>query len=90
VRLGGRPPVWWRTALGCLVGGVLVIYAFGIPVQSLVTDLPLGETAVTSMAFLPGDLLKTVAATIVTMTLWRAYPRAFGDPSRANPRSVAP
>ncbi|GAA1872073.1 biotin transporter BioY [Asanoa iriomotensis] len=82
VRLGSRPPVWWRTALGCFVGGVGVVYAIGIPVQSMVTGLPVGETAVTSAAFLPGDLLKTVAATIITMALWRAYPRAFGNPIR--------
>jgi biotin transport system substrate-specific component len=82
VRLGNRPPVWWRTALGCFVGGALVVYALGIPVQSLVTGLSIGKTAVTSAAFLPGDLLKTVAATVITMALWRAYPRAFGNPTR--------
>ncbi|MEV0718095.1 biotin transporter BioY [Asanoa sp. NPDC050611] len=82
VRLGGRRPVWWRTALGCFVGGALVVYAIGIPVQSMVTGLSIGRTAVTSAAFLPGDLLKTVAATIITMALWRAYPRAFGNPTR--------
>ncbi|GIF72964.1 biotin transporter BioY [Asanoa siamensis] len=82
VRLGGRRPVWWRTAVGCFLGGALVVYAIGIPVQSMVTGLGLRETAVTSAAFLPGDLLKTVAATVVTMALWRAYPRAFGNPTR--------
>ncbi len=82
VRFGGRPPVWWRTAVGCFVGGALVVYAIGIPVQSAVTGLALRETATTSAAFLPGDLLKAVAATVITMALWRAYPRAFGNPTR--------
>lgn len=83
-RIGGRPR-WWTVALGSVVGGVLVVYLLGIPVQSLVTGLPLPETLVTSLAFLPGDLIKAAVATALTMTLWRAYPRAFGElrPDRA-------
>jgi biotin transport system substrate-specific component len=86
---GGRTPRLWRTVVGCLVGGVLAVYAVGIPVQALGTHLPLGATAVSSAVFLPGDLLKTVVATIVTMALWRAYPRAFGYEPRANPAAAA-
>ncbi|GAA2577435.1 biotin transporter BioY [Winogradskya consettensis] len=77
VRFRGRPPVWWRTALGCLVGGMAVVYAIGVPVQAAVTHLPLGKTVLSALVFVPGDLLKVVFATIVTMALWRAYPRAF-------------
>jgi biotin transport system substrate-specific component len=87
VHAGRRAPRWWRTALGCLVGGVLAVYAIGVPVQALVTQLPLGATALSSVVFLPGDLLKAVIATVVTMALWRAYPRAFGDiGQRGEPR----
>ena len=78
VHAGGRKPVLWRTALGMLVGGILVVYAVGVPVQSLVTRLPLGETMLMSLAFIPGDLVKAVTATFIVMTLVRAYPRAFG------------
>ena len=77
VHAGGRKPVLWRTAVGVLTGGILVIYAVGIPVQSMVTRLPLGETVLMSLAFVPGDLIKAVTATIIVMTLVRAYPRAF-------------
>jgi biotin transport system substrate-specific component len=84
VHAGRRTPRWWRTAIGCLIGGVLAVYAVGIPVQALVTQLPLAPTALSSTVFLPGDLLKTAIATLVTMALWRAYPRAFGyEPLRA-------
>ncbi|WP_341946854.1 biotin transporter BioY [Microbacterium sp. LWH11-1.2] len=68
---------WWRAAAASLIGGVLVVYAFGIPVQALVTGVPLVPTAVSSLAFLPGDLIKVVAATLVVVALQRAYPRAF-------------
>lgn len=73
----GSRPVWWRVALGSIVGGILVIYLFGIPVQAWLTELSIGETIITSMVFLPGDLTKVVIATLVTMGLYRAYPRAF-------------
>lgn len=77
VHAGGRRPVVWRTALAMLAGGIGAIYALGIPVQSLVTRLPLAETALTSLVFVPGDLLKAAVATIVVTTLVKAYPRGF-------------
>lgn len=82
-RAGASGPSWWRVALGAIVGGILAIYAVGIPVQSLITGMPLGETVVTSLIFLPGDLIKVVLTVIVTMALWRAYPAAFRWPSPA-------
>lgn len=77
VHAGGRRPVVWRTALAMIAGGVGAIYAVGIPVQSAVTRLPLGETALTSLVFVPGDLLKAALATAVVAALVRAYPRGF-------------
>ncbi|WP_417563984.1 biotin transporter BioY [Microbacterium sp.] len=77
VHAGRRKPTLWRTFTGIVVGGIVVVYAFGIPLQALITRLPLGETFLTSLVFLPGDLIKAVLATAITMTLLRAYPRAF-------------
>ncbi|MDF2665394.1 MAG: bioY [Microbacterium sp.] len=77
VHAGGRRPVVWRTALATVVGGVAAIYAVGIPVQSAVTRLPLGDTALASLVFVPGDLLKAALATAVVTALVRAYPRGF-------------
>ncbi|WP_158865737.1 biotin transporter BioY [Leifsonia sp. AG29] len=77
VHAGSRKPVLWRTALGIVVGGILVVYAFGIPLQSLITRLPLPATALSSLVFVPGDLIKAAIASAIVMTLVRAYPRAF-------------
>lgn len=77
VHASARKPSVLRVALAVVVGGILMIYAVGIPVQSLVTRLPLEETILASLVFLPGDLLKAVLATAVVATLLRAYPRAF-------------
>lgn len=68
---------WWRAGIATLVGGIAVVYLFGIPVQSWVTGLPLDLTAVSTLAFLPGDLIKAGAATALAVALRRAYPRAF-------------
>ncbi|MFT4218994.1 MAG: biotin transporter BioY [Microbacterium sp.] len=77
VHAAGRRPVLWRTLVGIVTGGILVVYAVGVPVQSAVTRLPLPETALTSLVFLPGDVVKAVIATAIVTTLVRAYPRAF-------------
>lgn len=82
VHAGGRKPSWPRTVLGVVIGGILVVYAFGIPLQAAITRLPLPETTVQSMVFVPGDLLKAAIAAAITMTLARAYPRAFRPASR--------
>ncbi|WP_314424975.1 biotin transporter BioY [uncultured Microbacterium sp.] len=68
---------WWRVALGVTVGGILVVYLCGVPVTALVLGLDLGPTALASLVFLPGDLLKAAAATAMVLALRRAYPRAF-------------
>ncbi|GAA4142688.1 biotin transporter BioY [Leifsonia shinshuensis] len=88
VHAGNRKPVAWRTLVGVIVGGILVVYAVGIPVQSLVTRLPLGETALTSLVFVPGDLIKAAIATAVVTTLVRAYPRAFRRTWAAKPATA--
>lgn len=78
----GAKPTWWRVALGSVVGGILVVYLFGIPVQAWLTELSIGETIITSLVFLPGDFIKVIIATLVTMGLYRAYPRAFDNTSK--------
>ncbi|MFF2830491.1 biotin transporter BioY [Cellulosimicrobium cellulans] len=62
--------------VACLVGGVAVVYAFGVPVQSLVTGVPLATTAQLSLAFVPGDVLKALAAGAITVGVVRSYPAA--------------
>lgn len=88
-RLGADRPVAWRSALASVLGGVLAIYAFGIPVQALVMGVGIGDAVVQSLVFLPGDLVKAALATVVVATLWKAYPRAFDWPARGATASVS-
>ena len=80
IGLLARRLTWWRAALASVVGGIGVVYLFGIPVQAAVTGAPLGATALSSLIFVPGDLLKAAAATVLALALQRAYPRAFDRP----------
>ncbi|WP_394342431.1 biotin transporter BioY [Rothia uropygialis] len=77
VRAGNGRLTWVKVSLGCILGGMIALYAVGIPVQAAVTGMSLSQTATASLLFLPGDLIKVVIATLVTMGLWKAYPRAF-------------
>jgi biotin transport system substrate-specific component len=83
-RFGSGRLRWWRVALGCLVGGIGVVYLFGIPVQALVLGTPLAPTALSALVFLPGDLIKVALATVLTLALARAYPAALRFPSRTD------
>lgn len=77
VQLGATRPTWLRTLAGLLAGGILTVYLFGVPVQAFFVGTTLLETMLQSTVFLIGDTIKLVIAAAVTMSLWRAYPRAF-------------
>lgn len=67
-------PRWWA-ALSNLIGGVLVVYLIGIPVQAMVLGTSgVVATAVASVVFLPGDLIKVAIATVVASAVHRGYP----------------
>jgi biotin transport system substrate-specific component len=75
-------PIWW-VALSNVVGGIVVVYAFGIPLQAFITGTSgLVATAVAAVVYLPGDIIKVVIATIVATGVHRAYPDLPGQPWR--------
>ena len=63
------------TAFGiCVLGGVGVLYAIGIPVIALVAKIPLWTAFTGSAAFIPGDLIKSGFAAAIIVAVRRAYP----------------
>ena len=56
------------------VGGILVVYAFGIIGLVLRTDVGLWAAVTSNGPFLPGDIAKVVVATVVAKSVHRAYP----------------
>src|SRR4051812_38556597 len=56
------------------VGGIVVIYAIGIPVLSAIAGTSLATAFTGSLVFVPGDVVKAVVAALVAVTVRRAYP----------------
>ncbi|MEV6430442.1 biotin transporter BioY [Nocardia sp. NPDC051463] len=56
------------------VGGIVILYVLGTVGLLLRTDLDFRHAITTNFAFIPGDLLKVVVATVVAKGVHRAYP----------------
>jgi biotin transport system substrate-specific component len=57
-----------------VLGGIVVLYAVGIPWLSVAAGLPLAKAALGSLVFLPGDCVKAALAASTAVTLRRAWP----------------
>lgn len=58
--------------VSCAMGGIAIIYAFGIFGLALVAGMELRQAALASLIFLPGDLIKSfVAAWLVSKLIRR-------------------
>jgi biotin transport system substrate-specific component len=55
-----------------VLGGIVVLYAVGVPVLVAVTRSP--DAALASAVFLPGDLLKACLAAFIAIFVKRGYP----------------
>jgi biotin transport system substrate-specific component len=66
-------PTWWGASAN-VVGGILAVYAVGIPVLSAVAGLSLAAATRANLYFVPGDLAKVVIATTVAAAVHRAMP----------------
>lgn len=63
--------------LASMMGGIAIIYATGIPVLSIMTDLSLGAAALGSAAFLPGDIIKAILVGLIARTVYKFQPDAL-------------
>lgn len=60
------------------IGGVLVLYTFGISWVSVVADISIVQATIASAAFIPGDIVKIVMTALVALTVKRSYPLIAG------------
>jgi biotin transport system substrate-specific component len=67
-----------------VVGGIGVVYAGGVLGLAAVLDLSVTAALVTTWVYLPGDLVKVVAATFVARGVHAAYPGLLGRPAAAS------
>ncbi|MBI1171841.1 BioY family transporter [bacterium] len=72
----------WRVQIGvsacagAVVGGIVVLYLFGIAGMALTLGKTLPEASLLATPFLPGDLIKAVLAGLITQTIARMRPNA--------------
>ena len=62
-----------------VLGGIVVLYAFGAVGVALVTKVSLGVAVVANWVFLPGDLIKAVAAAVIARGVHQALPGLLPD-----------
>lgn len=70
-------PILQASFVGSLLGGIVVLYAFGIPGMAVVLDKSLPEAAVLATPFLIGDLIKCVLAALITRAIAQMRPGAL-------------
>lgn len=70
-------PVYAIAGLAAFVGGIIVLYAFGILGFYLLTDNSLAAATGIMAVYIPGDLIKVVLAAVLAHALWRARPGLF-------------
>jgi biotin transport system substrate-specific component len=63
-----------RIGLACVVGGIGAVYAVGVPWMAMVADMTFAQALIASLAFVPGDLIKAVAAAAAVRAIRRGYP----------------
>lgn len=69
----GRYRFWAGLGIN-VVGGILVIYAIGVPWMAVVMGDGVLAAAYSMVAFLPGDLVKAVVTALIASAVYRAYP----------------
>jgi len=73
-RAGGVHTARWqilRDWLACLAGGLVLVYACGIPWMAAVTGMSLSKAFGLMLVFVPGDMLKALVASIIAARLGR-------------------
>lgn len=74
VRASGSWMAWAGYVASCVIGGIAVVYAFGVPWLAAVTKMDLANAAMAVAVFLPGDLIKAVVAAWVATRVERVWP----------------
>lgn len=69
----GRYTFWWGVVANA-VGGIAVVYLFGVPWTAAVTDDWSFAVLTGFVVFLPGDIVKVLIASAIAAGVHRSYP----------------
>ena len=67
-------PVGVSASVAAIIGGIAVLYVFGVLGMAIVLDKTSVEVAMLAIAFIPGDVIKAVIAGLLTAILAEARP----------------
>ena len=70
-------PLAATVTLASVIGGIVVMYAFGVVGMSITLDKTLAECALLVTAFIPGDIVKAVLTGLITQALARSRPTSL-------------
>ena len=70
----GAPYTALRGTVATVLGGIVLLYVFGVTGYVFLADTPLLETLGLFAVFLPGDIAKAVAAAFIARGVHAAYP----------------
>lgn len=74
--LKGQDNNKWRLAFANVLGGIVVVYAFGVIWLNFVTGMGLEKAfMVGALPYIPGDLFKVFAATLIAIAVNRQLPK---------------
>jgi biotin transport system substrate-specific component len=71
------------------IGGIVVLYVFGIVGVAAMTGISLQAALVATWIYLPGDAVKVVVAAVVARGVHAAYPGLLGGVRRSASESTA-
>lgn len=60
-----------------ILGGIVAVYALGVPLLAYKADMSLGQALLASAVFLPGDTAKALLAAFIADFVARGYPSAL-------------
>jgi len=69
-----RIPLVPCATIASIVGGIVVIYLFGLAGLVVNAKMSVAAAAATMLAYVPGDIIKAVVAGLITGALYRARP----------------
>lgn len=83
-----RLPITMASSIAATLGGIVVVYAFGIAGLHWVAQMPLLQASLVVWVFVPGDLVKVGLASLLTAAVFRALPhqvRSRQQPVKTHP-----
>ncbi|WP_425089475.1 biotin transporter BioY [Stappia sp.] len=77
MRLLRHSAVFPASLAAAIIGGIGVLYSFGIPGLAVFADLSMQKAAFLSLVYLPGDLIKAFGVAVIAEAISRGRPDAL-------------